>query len=63
MATIHLLNRKSFTAPAGTSILDAAGAAGIVLEHSCRTGRCGSCRTQVLEGSTDTLLAEEGLNA
>ena len=63
MATIQLLNRKTFTAPAGSSILDAAGAAGIVLEHSCRTGRCGSCRTQVLEGSTSTLLAEEGLNA
>jgi len=63
MSTIHLLNRKSFTATAGISILDAARAAGIVLEHSCRTGRCGTCRTQVLEGNTTTLLAEAGLNA
>jgi CDP-4-dehydro-6-deoxyglucose reductase len=63
MPVIHLLNRKSFPAAADTSILDAASAAGIVLEHSCRTGRCGSCRTQVLEGSTTPLLAEEGLNA
>lgn len=61
MATIQLINKKSFNAEAGTSILDSAQAAGLVLEHSCRTGRCGSCRTQVLEGRTTPLLPEEGL--
>jgi CDP-4-dehydro-6-deoxyglucose reductase len=63
MPVIELVNRKTFAATAGLSILDAASAAGLVLAHGCRTGRCGSCRTQVLEGSTQALLAEEGLNA
>ena len=46
----------------GQSILEAAEAAGLALEHSCRTGRCGSCRTQVTAGRSTLLLAEEGLS-
>ena len=45
------------------SILDAASAAGLVLEHSCRTGRCGSCKAQLLSGSTGPLRDETSLTA
>jgi CDP-4-dehydro-6-deoxyglucose reductase, E3 len=53
MATEHrvqLVNGRFFNAPAGTPLLDAAQAAGLNLEHSCRTGRCGSCKTQASQG-------------
>lgn len=47
---VRLVGGKFFNAPAGTPLLDAAQAAGLNLEHSCRTGRCGSCRTQASQG-------------
>lgn len=37
---------------AGTTILDAALAAGIALPHQCRSGSCGSCRAQLVSGAT-----------
>lgn len=43
-------------------MLDAALRAGIVLEHSCKTGRCGSCKTQLLGGSSFPLVDEIGLS-
>jgi CDP-4-dehydro-6-deoxyglucose reductase len=52
MAVVHLVNQKSFEAPPGVSLLDAASTAGLVLEHSCRSGRCRSCRARVLSGKT-----------
>ena len=63
MAVIELIDHTTFAAAPGLSILDAAQAAGLVLAHSCRTGRCGSCRIQVLAGQTRALLAETGLTA
>lgn len=44
------------------SLLGAAEAAGVVVDHSCRTGRCGSCRARVVEGGTALLGAELGLD-
>lgn len=41
------------------SILDAARAHGIVLEYSCRTGRCGICKTSVVAGETVILRPED----
>lgn len=38
--------------PPGTTILDAALAAGIALPHQCRSGSCGSCRAQLVSGAT-----------
>ena len=53
MPFVTLSNGTRFEAEAaGTSMLDAALARGIVLEHSCRTGRCGSCKARVLHGQT-----------
>lgn len=61
--TITLADGRRFPAPQGTRLLDAALAAGSVLEHGCRTGRCGSCRTAVVAGTTEPLVAEPGLAA
>ena len=43
-------------------MLDAALRAGIVLEHSCKTGRCGSCKAQLRGGSSIPLVDEVGLS-
>lgn len=47
MFSITLVNGKRFDAAPDISILEAARAAGLALEHSCRTGRCGLCRATV----------------
>jgi len=52
MAIVHLSNDKTFEAPSDVSLLDAARSAGLVLEHSCRSGRCRSCKAQVVSGRT-----------
>ncbi|MEQ3549901.1 PDR/VanB family oxidoreductase [Pseudonocardia nematodicida] len=36
--------------PPGVSIVDAAAAAGVEMETSCREGTCGTCESEVLEG-------------
>jgi len=38
--------------PTEVTILDAALAAGIALPHQCRSGSCGSCRAQLVSGTT-----------
>ena len=50
--TIRLVNGKQFAAKPDVTLLDAALAAGLTLEHGCRTGRCGSCKSQVTAGQT-----------
>jgi len=55
MSQITLANGTAFSADPGTTILDAALARGIVLEHGCRTGRCGSCKARVAHGATAAL--------
>ncbi len=61
MPIVTLANHKQFEAAPGVAILDAARSAGIVLEHSCRTGRCGTCKTPVREGRTIPLFPETSL--
>jgi CDP-4-dehydro-6-deoxyglucose reductase len=61
MALITLSNGTSFDAARGESVLDAALAKGIVLEHSCRTGRCGSCKARATRGETAVLRDPVGL--
>ena len=51
MPTALLSNGKTFEASAEVSLLDAAKASGLVLEHSCRNGRCGSCKAELLSGT------------
>jgi CDP-4-dehydro-6-deoxyglucose reductase len=61
MQTISLTSGKTFTSTASESMLDAALKAGITLSYSCRTGRCGTCRAQLLSGATKALHDESGL--
>ncbi|CAN5737586.1 CDP-6-deoxy-delta-3,4-glucoseen reductase [soil metagenome] len=63
MPIVTLANGRSFAAERGTSVLDAALAHGLTLEHSCRTGRCGSCKAQVLGGASAVLRDEVSLTA
>jgi CDP-4-dehydro-6-deoxyglucose reductase, E3 len=44
---------RSFLCDPGMAILDAGLIAGIGLPHNCRGGACGTCKSQVLEGSVD----------
>ena len=41
---------RSAQVPAGTSLLDAAQAAGVAVPFSCRAGRCITCAVHVAEG-------------
>jgi CDP-4-dehydro-6-deoxyglucose reductase, E3 len=61
MSLVTLSNGTSFAAEPATTVLDAALAKGVVLEHSCRTGRCGSCKARVTRGSTTSLRAPTAL--
>lgn len=59
MHLVTLNNGRTFTADPSLSILDAARNAGIVLEYSCRTGRCGICKAPVTAGETALLRPED----
>lgn len=59
---VKLENGKFFNGDEKNTLLDEAKKQGIVLEHSCRTGRCGVCKTIVLEGSSIALKHEESLS-
>ncbi|RYY17498.1 MAG: 2Fe-2S iron-sulfur cluster binding domain-containing protein [Alphaproteobacteria bacterium] len=59
MPVVTLNSGRSFPADGATSILDAARAAGVVLEYSCRTGRCGICKAPVEAGETVLLRPED----
>jgi ferredoxin-NADP reductase len=55
-------SRKTVVVPAGTSILHAVEAAGVVVLSSCQEGTCGTCETEVVEGvpdHRDCVLTEE----
>lgn len=61
MALITLANGTTFVADRGVTVLDAALSSGVVLEHSCRTGRCGSCKARVTHGGTFALRPQTAL--
>jgi len=63
MSAVTLANGRTFDARLDETMLEAARREGIVLEHSCRTGRCGVCKAPVLAGETRTLGSEEALTA
>ena len=61
---MHLIttsNGRSFKAERGESLLDAALRQGVVLNHSCRTGRCSSCKGRLKTGLTEATHEELGL--
>lgn len=47
--------RTTLEVPDGQTILDAALAAGIPYPHGCRSGRCGSCKSRLIEGEVELL--------
>lgn len=49
-ATVVLANQKTFASPPGVSLLEAAASAGLALPHSCRSGRCSSCKARCTRG-------------
>jgi CDP-4-dehydro-6-deoxyglucose reductase len=63
MHAVTTSSGRSFEARAGESLLEAALRQGIVLDYSCRTGRCSSCKGRVLVGETSTIHDEIGLSA
>lgn len=58
---VTLRNGRSFEADAAQTLLDTARGAGVALEYSCRTGRCGICKAGVVAGQTRVLREEEAL--
>lgn len=62
IATVKLANGVCFVAGPDESLLDAARRQGVVLPHSCRTGRCGACRAALVSGETRVLIDETGLS-
>ena len=61
MPVVKLSNGREFSATAGASLVDAALSEGITLPHSCKTGRCSTCKCKVLQGETAALQTETGL--
>lgn len=47
--------RRSLEVEVGQTILDAALAAGIAYPHGCRSGRCGACKSRLVEGEAELL--------
>lgn len=62
MPVVTLANAKQYSCAADVTLLDAARAQGLVLEHSCRTGRCGACKAKVIIGNTQPIKHEEALS-
>ncbi len=61
--SVQLASGESFSAAAGQTLLEAARVAGLVLEHSCSTGRCGSCRGRLRHGRPVVLKEPSALSA
>lgn len=61
MPVVKLSNGREFSATAGISLVDGALSAGITLPHSCKTGRCSTCKCKVLQGETTALQTENGI--
>ncbi|MDO6710730.1 2Fe-2S iron-sulfur cluster-binding protein [Aliiglaciecola sp. 2_MG-2023] len=56
---ISTINGTSFQQNSGETILDASINAGYPINHSCRSGRCGFCKVQLLSGETSAYRAEQ----
>jgi ferredoxin-NAD(P)+ reductase (naphthalene dioxygenase ferredoxin-specific) len=56
MPNVTFLNLgRTITVPDGQTILSAALEAGIAYPHGCKAGRCGSCKSRLVEGQVDHL--------
>lgn len=59
---IILANGTTFESKYDCTLLDAATNSDIALEYSCRSGRCGVCKAQVISGSTSVMKCEASLS-
>lgn len=56
MPDITLLDvGRTIVVPAGQTILSAALAAGVDFPHGCKSGRCGRCKSRLVEGQVNLL--------
>ncbi len=53
-------SHKAAPLPHDKTVLDAADAAGVEIDNSCRVGTCGTCRVRLLSGAV-TMAVEDGL--
>lgn len=60
MSTVTLSNQKTFLCEPGVTLLDSAKKHGVVLEYSCRSGRCGICKAQSI-GETEVIHHDESV--
>ncbi len=60
--TVTLPSGSTFDTQNGSSLLEAATRAQVLLAHSCANGRCGTCRRKVLSGHTLARQPELGLS-
>ncbi len=63
MYAITTSNGRTFAGRPDESLLDAALRQGVVLDYSCRSGRCSSCKGRVRSGDTVAMQAETGLSS
>jgi CDP-4-dehydro-6-deoxyglucose reductase len=62
MHAVTTTGGKKFEAQAGELLLDAALRQSVVLDYSCRTGRCSTCKGRILNGFTEASQQELGLS-
>ena len=60
MSTVTLSNERTFTCEPGVTLLDSAKKQGVVLEYSCRSGRCGVCKAHAI-GETEVIHHHESI--
>lgn len=58
MFQIKLKDSKTFLCESSETIFQGAKRNGILLEHSCITARCKSCKTKILKGTVDNIQEE-----
>lgn len=62
MFVVKLNSGARFELSTGSSILESAAKANILLPYSCMTGRCSTCKCKVVSGKTRALHPESGLS-
>lgn len=62
MPIVQLSNGVTFDAELNKTVLDCAKSKDIILEYSCRTGRCGVCKAHVNQGRTEVRQEEQALS-
>lgn len=63
MITINFINNKSVEVEKGTTILEAARKAGVLIESPCNAvGVCGKCKVKIVNGNLENIIQGDGLH-